>query len=78
MDASAFSPARSPAAVTVGATNIKDVKSSFSNVGAPVDIFAPGENILSTAPGDKTQVLSGTSMATPCELFRPGPCWTRD
>jgi len=59
-----FSPARSPFAITVGATNIKDVKSSFSNFGK-VDIFAPGENVLSTFPGNKTQFLSGTSMSTP-------------
>jgi len=58
------SPARSPSAITVGSTNIKDVKSSFSNFGK-VDIFAPGEDILSTFPGNKVQVLSGTSMSTP-------------
>jgi len=63
-DDSNSSPARTPAAITVGATNIKDVKSSFSNFGK-VDVFAPGENILSTYPGSKTQVLSGTSMSTP-------------
>ena len=32
-DSKDFSPARSPSVITVGATNIKDVKSSFSNFG---------------------------------------------
>ncbi|MBQ7836233.1 MAG: S8 family serine peptidase [Clostridia bacterium] len=39
--------------------------SSFSCVGDRVDIVAPGESILSTVPGDKTQFLNGTSMAAP-------------
>lgn len=65
IDASGFSPARSTSVITVGAININDEKASFSNIGNAVDIFAPGENILSLAPGSSTQVLSGTSMATP-------------
>jgi subtilisin family serine protease len=40
--------------------------SSFSNYGSSdVDLGAPGSNILSTYPGSKYHVLSGTSMAAP-------------
>jgi subtilisin family serine protease len=39
---------------------------SFSNYSATnVDIFAPGEKIYNTVPGDKYQNLQGTSMASP-------------
>ncbi|NJC67895.1 S8 family peptidase [Planosporangium flavigriseum] len=61
------SPARVPAAITVGATSQADGRASFSNFGACLDIFAPGVNIRSDfANADNaTQTLSGTSMATP-------------
>jgi len=66
-DACLFSPARVPQATTVGSTNITDNRSAFSNFGACVDVFAPGENIFSssaTAINAYTN-LSGTSMAAP-------------
>ncbi|KAG6915776.1 hypothetical protein DXG01_009858 [Tephrocybe rancida] len=47
IDAVNVSPARAPSAITVGASNIADARASFSNYGAIVDIFAPGENIVS-------------------------------
>ncbi|KAH9485655.1 Alkaline serine protease [Psilocybe cubensis] len=61
------SPARAPSAITVGASTIGDVRSSFSNYGAVVDIFAPGTGITSTWIGSTTATnnISGTSMATP-------------
>lgn len=37
----------------------------FSNFGASLDLFAPGENITSTWIDGKTETISGTSMATP-------------
>jgi subtilisin family serine protease len=37
----------------------------FSSGGPEVDIAMPGEEILSTVPGDRYQAMSGTSMATP-------------
>ena len=66
-DACQSSPARAPSALTVGATNINDARSSFSNYGGCVDIFAPGEGIMSSYYGsdNQTAVLSGTSMASP-------------
>lgn len=56
-----------PNAITVGASNINDEKAKFSNHGALVDVFAPGEDVISTWIGgeDASNALSGTSMATP-------------
>ena len=61
------SPARVGAAITVGATTRTDARSSFSNFGSVVDIFAPGSSILSSfnTSDTATATLSGTSMATP-------------
>lgn len=55
------------AVVTVGSVNITNSVSTFSNVGSCVDIFAPGEKILSAWNVGDTVInfLSGTSMATP-------------
>lgn len=54
--------------LTVGASNPEpeNLKASFSNFGIKsVDVFAPGNKILSTAPHDKFRELQGTSMASP-------------
>jgi subtilisin family serine protease len=61
------SPARVPSANTVGATTTTDARSSFSNFGTCVDIFAPGSNITSSwnTNDTATNTISGTSMATP-------------
>lgn len=67
-DACNTSPARSSGKViTVGSTTKSDSRSSFSNYGKCVDIFAPGSSIMAASVGgpSKTAVLSGTSMATP-------------
>jgi subtilisin family serine protease len=66
-DACNFSPARVPAAITTGATTSADARASFSNYGACVDLFAPGQAITSAwGSGDTaTNTLSGTSMAAP-------------
>ena len=61
------SPAGATDAYTVGATEKTNVRATFSNYGACVDIFAPGVNIRS-ASHKKTEgsvVYSGTSMAAP-------------
>jgi subtilisin family serine protease len=42
------SPARVAAALTVGSTTTSDARSSFSNFGTCVDLFAPGSGITST------------------------------
>jgi len=61
------SPGRTAAALTVGATTSSDARASYSNYGTCLDIFAPGSSITSASnAGDNaTQVMSGTSMATP-------------
>lgn len=61
------SPNRVAEAVTVGATTNTDQRSSFSNYGACVDLFAPGSDITSAWYQSDTQTarLNGTSMAAP-------------
>lgn len=62
-----YSPARAAAAITVGSTTSSDARSSFSNYGSCVDIFAPGSSIVSAYRTSDTasSTLSGTSMASP-------------
>ncbi|MCF3168478.1 S8 family peptidase [Streptomyces violaceoruber] len=66
-NASTKSPARVAEAITVGSTTNTDARSSFSNYGAVVDIFAPGSSITSTwnTSDSATNTISGTSMASP-------------
>ena len=66
-DACNSSPARAANAITVGSTTTTDARSSFSNFGACLDIFAPGSGILSSyfSSDTATATLSGTSMASP-------------
>lgn len=61
------SPARAANAITVGATTTTDARASFSNFGTCLDIFAPGQGILSAyaTSNTATATLSGTSMASP-------------
>jgi len=61
------SPARAANAITVGSTTQTDARSSFSNFGTCLDIFAPGSGILSAwwTSNTATATLSGTSMASP-------------
>jgi subtilisin family serine protease len=72
-DACLTSPARTPSAITVGATTKTDSRASYSNFGTCLDLFAPGGD--TTASGGitsdwntsntATNTISGTSMATP-------------
>ena len=61
------SPARVDAAMTVGSTTRSDRRSSFSNYGLCVDLFAPGSDITSAwyTGNSSTNTISGTSMASP-------------
>lgn len=67
IDACSQSPAATPSAITVASSGSGDNRSGFSNYGNCVDIFAPGESILSTYhySNTATATLSGTSMASP-------------
>jgi subtilisin family serine protease len=62
-----YSPARVGEAITVGSSTSSDSRSSFSNYGSVVDIFAPGSSIRSAwyTSDTATATLSGTSMASP-------------
>ena len=67
LNACNYSPARAANAITVGSTTNTDARSSFSNTGTCVDIFAPGSSITSAWIGGTTATtsISGTSMASP-------------
>lgn len=59
-------PADCVNALCVASTGQNDVKSSFSDFGAPIDICAPGEGILSTIIANNGyDSYDGTSMASP-------------
>eukprot|EP01120_Amphizonella_sp_Union-15-10_P006614 TRINITY_DN2154_c0_g1_i1.p1 TRINITY_DN2154_c0_g1~~TRINITY_DN2154_c0_g1_i1.p1 ORF type:complete len:426 (-),score=93.63 TRINITY_DN2154_c0_g1_i1:69-1238(-) len=66
-----YSPSRAADAFTVGSTSqgtgSTDPRSSFSNYGSCLNIFAPGEAITSAWIGSNTAIrtISGTSMASP-------------
>jgi len=66
-DARNTSPASAANVACVGSTGTTDSRSSFSNYGSTLEIFAPGENVLScTAASDTSSAqMSGTSMASP-------------
>jgi subtilisin family serine protease len=66
-EAGNYSPASTAEAITVGSTTSSDSRSSFSNYGSVVDIFAPGSSITSSwyTSTTATNTISGTSMATP-------------
>ncbi|KAJ6785330.1 hypothetical protein PWT90_02597 [Aphanocladium album] len=71
-DCSNVSPARAANAITVAAVNSNWNRWYWnsrqgSNYGAPVDIYGPGEDVLSTWIGSNTatNTITGTSMATP-------------
>ena len=66
-DACNYSPARAANAITVGSTTSSDARSSFSNYGTCLDVFAPGSSITSAwyTSNTATNTISGTSMASP-------------
>ncbi|SMC69564.1 S8 family peptidase, partial [Lentzea albidocapillata] len=70
-DACNFTPARTPEAITVGASDRADKRSIWtagsSNYGRCLDIWAPGSDIVSASHSSDTgtRSMGGTSMASP-------------
>merc|ERR1719251_85973 len=66
-DACNFSPAFAANAITVGSSTSRDARSSFSNFGSCVNIWAPGSSVKSASASSDTgsTSMSGTSMACP-------------
>jgi Subtilase family/HYDIN/CFA65/VesB-like, Ig-like domain len=58
-------PACVSSAVSVGATTKDDRVADYSNVAPFMSLFAPGDEIVSSYPGENFAVASGTSMAAP-------------
>lgn len=56
-------PARYPEVISVGAATMDWHKLPMSNRGRHIDLYAPGEKVISTWLHGQYQVLSGTSMA---------------
>ncbi|MBR0414850.1 MAG: S8 family serine peptidase [Clostridia bacterium] len=59
------SPSDLKEVISVNAGNSKDEPTYYSNYGTEKDILAPGDDVMSTLPGDDYGILSGTSMASP-------------
>lgn len=51
--------------ISVGAISLQRKSSYFTNSNNEIDAVAPGEKIISTIPGGKYAVFSGTSMSAP-------------
>ncbi len=64
-DDSARYPAMLPGVIAVGASNVRDETADFSSRGMHLSVIAPGKYIISTVPGGKYEIWSGTSMAAP-------------
>lgn len=58
-------PARYEQSVSIGAINRNLDLCEFSCTGDTLDFVAPGQDIISTVPGNNYASMSGTSMATP-------------
>ncbi|MDQ7027165.1 MAG: S8 family peptidase [Anaerolineae bacterium] len=61
----AFYPAAFPSVIAVGSIDPDLQRSSFSNYGADIDIWAPGRDILTTTLDGGYNFESGTSFAAP-------------
>jgi subtilisin family serine protease len=64
-DACNVSPASAPGTYTAAASDKTDLRASFSNYGGCVDGYAPGVAIKSAWLNGGTNIISGTSMASP-------------
>ncbi|KAJ7116957.1 peptidase S8/S53 domain-containing protein [Mycena epipterygia] len=51
--------------INVGATDIADKMASFSNFGKCVDVYGPGQSIVTASKDGKVAPIDGTSFAAP-------------
>ena len=54
-----------PNLLSVGSVDPQDLKSSFSNYSAALEVVGPGEHVYAPAPDGRMASWSGTSMAAP-------------
>src|SRR4051812_50094516 len=64
-DACTTSPARVPAALTVGATDTADRRAALSNYGSCVDLFPPGVSVAPHWVGGADDTESRPPLAPP-------------
>ncbi len=60
-----YYPGALPGVIAVGAVDANDQMAGFSTYGAHVSFVAPGTSIISSYPGKKYSMSSGTSQASP-------------
>lgn len=58
-------PAQYENVISIGAIDENLERTSFTCSGESLDFLAPGHNIVSTIPGNKYALMSGTSMSNP-------------
>ncbi|KNC85149.1 hypothetical protein SARC_02642 [Sphaeroforma arctica JP610] len=76
-DACSYTPARNPAALTVGAINKDDTMTTFSNWGSCIDIMAPGAQITAAVPNGQFATYDGTSMSAPIVAGVAASLWSQ-
>ncbi|ARQ72664.1 S8 family peptidase [Streptomyces marincola] len=64
-DACEVSPASADRALTVGASDPEDRETGFSNFGPCLELYAPGQAVVSARLGGGGTAKNGTSMAAP-------------
>lgn len=58
-------PAKYDSAIAVAATDVKNLRATFSSTGPAVEVAAPGVSVRSTYLNNGYAAMSGTSMAAP-------------
>jgi subtilisin family serine protease len=66
-----------PNIIVVGATDMGDVRASWSSYGTPIDVVAPGLAISTTAVGGGFISMSGTSFSAPLTAAVASLVWSK-